>query len=132
MDKENPLNQQVNSIPSDALNTPSKEQEQLLETSSQNVQNSNNNANKKMLLKVYLEKISPFQQRIQIYSYLLSYAANALAELILLQKLIRIPDNFLPVVTSKRDLDIKQALKTFSTTKRMALAILFPSSTIKL
>ena len=47
MDKENPLNQQVNSIPSDALNTPSKEQEQLLETSSQNVQNSNNNANKK-------------------------------------------------------------------------------------
>lgn len=46
MDKENPLNQQVNSIPSDALNTPSKEQEQLLETSSQNVQNSNN-ANKK-------------------------------------------------------------------------------------
>ena len=94
MDKENPLNQQVNSIPSDALNTPSKEQEQLLETSSQNVQNSNNNANKKMLLKVYLEKISPFQQRIQIYSYLLSYATNALAELILLQKLIRIPDNF--------------------------------------
>ncbi|PGO73876.1 hypothetical protein [Bacillus cereus] len=47
MDKENPLNQQVNSIPSDALNTPSKEQEQLLETSSQNVQNPNNNANKK-------------------------------------------------------------------------------------
>ncbi|HDR7541273.1 hypothetical protein CN553_00795 [Bacillus cereus] len=47
MDKENLLSQQVNSIPSDALNTPSKEQEQLLETSSQNVQNSNNNANKK-------------------------------------------------------------------------------------
>lgn len=99
MDKENLLSQQVNSIPSDALNTPSKEQEQLLETSSQNVQNSNNNTNKKMLLKVYLEKISPFQQRIQIYSYLLSYAANTLAELILLQKLIRIPDNFSPVVT---------------------------------
>ncbi|AOM09818.1 MULTISPECIES: hypothetical protein [Bacillus cereus group] len=47
MDKENLLSRQVNSIPSDALNTPSKEQEQLLETSSQNVQNSNNNANKK-------------------------------------------------------------------------------------
>ncbi|HDR4480831.1 TPA: hypothetical protein QCQ09_002413 [Bacillus cereus] len=47
MDKENLLSQQVNSIPSDALNTPSKEQEQLLETSSQNVQNSNNNVNKK-------------------------------------------------------------------------------------
>ncbi|AFQ16522.1 hypothetical protein P4493_21065 [Bacillus thuringiensis] len=47
MDKENLLSQQVNSIPSDALNTPSKEQEQLLETSSQNVQNSNNNTNKK-------------------------------------------------------------------------------------
>ncbi|HDR8093744.1 TPA: hypothetical protein QCZ12_003842 [Bacillus cereus] len=47
MDKEDLLSQQVNSIPSDALNTPSKEQEQLLETSSQNVQNSNNNANKK-------------------------------------------------------------------------------------
>ena len=46
MDKENLLSQQVNSIPSDALNTPSKEQEQLLETSSQNVQNSNNNTNK--------------------------------------------------------------------------------------
>lgn len=47
MDKEDLLSQQVNSIPSDALNTPSKEQEHLLETSSQNVQNSNNNANKK-------------------------------------------------------------------------------------
>ncbi|MBG9614040.1 hypothetical protein [Bacillus cereus] len=47
MDKENLLSQQVNSIPSDALNTLSKEQEQLLETSSQNVQNSNNNTNKK-------------------------------------------------------------------------------------
>ncbi|MDR2996017.1 hypothetical protein COK05_13020 [Bacillus cereus] len=47
MDKENLLSQQVNSIPSDALNTPSKEQEQMLETSSQNEQNSNNNANKK-------------------------------------------------------------------------------------
>ncbi|HDR4456086.1 hypothetical protein COJ79_03465 [Bacillus thuringiensis] len=44
---KNLLSQQVNSIPSDALNTPSKEQEQLLETSSQNVQNSNNNTNKK-------------------------------------------------------------------------------------
>ncbi|MFJ5742984.1 hypothetical protein ACQKNT_14885 [Bacillus cereus] len=49
MDKENLLSQQVNSIPSDALNTPSKEQEQLLETSSQNVQNSNNNTNKKVV-----------------------------------------------------------------------------------
>ncbi|MES5953801.1 hypothetical protein QCI42_10070 [Bacillus fungorum] len=43
MDKENPLSQQVNNIPSDALNTPSKEQEQMLETSSQD----SNNANKK-------------------------------------------------------------------------------------
>ncbi|MGN7894065.1 hypothetical protein ACTJJY_18485 [Bacillus sp. 22475] len=51
MDKENLLSQQVNSIPSDALNTPSKEQEQLLETSSQNVQTSNNNANKKDVTK---------------------------------------------------------------------------------
>ena len=41
MDKENPLNQQVNSIPSDALNTPSKEQEQMLETSSQVEHNPN-------------------------------------------------------------------------------------------
>ena len=70
MDKENPLNQQVNSIPSDALNTPSKEQEQLLETSSQNVQNSNNNANKKMLLKVYLEKISYFNRE---YKFIVIY-----------------------------------------------------------
>ncbi|PFT62418.1 hypothetical protein COK67_21350 [Bacillus cereus] len=59
MDKENPLNQQVNSIPSDALNTPSKEQEQLLETSSQNVQNSNNNANKKDVTQVLSGKDFP-------------------------------------------------------------------------
>ena len=74
MEKKSLLSQQINSVPSDALNTPSKEQEQMLETLSQDEQNSNNNANKKMILKVYLEKISPFQQRIQIYSYLLSYA----------------------------------------------------------
>ena len=42
------LSQQINSAPSDALNTPSKEQEQMLETSSQDEQNSNNNANKKI------------------------------------------------------------------------------------
>ena len=98
MDKENLLSQQVNSIPSDALNTPSKEQEQLLETSSQNVQNSNNNANKKMLLKVYLEKIPYFNRE---YKFIVIYyhTRNTLAELILLQKLIRIPDNFSPVVT---------------------------------
>ena len=66
MDKENLLSQQVNSIPSDALNTPSKEQEQLLETSSQNVQNSNNNTNKKMRLKVYLEKIPYFNKEYKL------------------------------------------------------------------
>ncbi len=59
MDKENLLSQQVNSIPSDALNTPSKEQEQLLETSSQNVQTSNNNANKKDVTKGLSEKYFP-------------------------------------------------------------------------
>ncbi|MBR9745173.1 hypothetical protein CN268_12095 [Bacillus anthracis] len=47
MEKKSLLNQQINSVPSDALNTPSKEQEQMLETSSQDEQNSNNNANKK-------------------------------------------------------------------------------------
>lgn len=56
MDKENLLSQQVNSIPSDALNTPSKEQEQMLETSSQNEQNSNNNANKKEVTQGLSEK----------------------------------------------------------------------------
>lgn len=59
MDKENLLSQQVNSIPSDALNTPSKEQEQLLETSSQNVQNSNNNTNKKDVTQGLSEKDFP-------------------------------------------------------------------------
>ena len=59
MDKENLLSQQVNSIPSDALNTPSKEQEQLLETSSQNVQNSNNNTNKKDVTQGLSVKDSP-------------------------------------------------------------------------
>ncbi|ASK13356.1 MULTISPECIES: hypothetical protein [Bacillus] len=59
MDKENLLSQQVNSIPSDALNTPSKEQEQLLETSSQNVQNSNNNTNKKDVTQGLSGKDSP-------------------------------------------------------------------------
>lgn len=59
MDKENLLSQQVNSIPSDALNTPSKEQEQLLETSSQNVQNSNNNTNKKDVTQGLSGKVFP-------------------------------------------------------------------------
>ncbi|HDR8127890.1 MULTISPECIES: hypothetical protein [Bacillus] len=63
MDKENLLSQQVNSIPSDALNTPSKEQEQLLETSSQNVQNSNNNANKKDVTQGLSEKNSPISMK---------------------------------------------------------------------
>ncbi|GAB6511061.1 hypothetical protein [Bacillus cereus] len=63
MDKENLLSQQVNSIPSDALNTPSKEQEQLLETSSQNVQNSNNNANKKDVTQGLSEKDSPISMK---------------------------------------------------------------------
>ncbi|MFK4415868.1 hypothetical protein ABH961_004427 [Bacillus sp. RC251] len=43
MDKENLLSKQINRIPSDALNTPSKEQEQMLETSSQVEHNPNNN-----------------------------------------------------------------------------------------
>jgi hypothetical protein len=48
MEKKSLLSQQINSVPSDALNTPSKEQEQMLETSSQDEQTSNNNnANKK-------------------------------------------------------------------------------------
>ncbi|EJV56422.1 MULTISPECIES: hypothetical protein [Bacillus cereus group] len=50
MDKENLLSEQINRVPSDALNTPSKEQEQMLETSSQvehNPNNNNNNVNKK-------------------------------------------------------------------------------------
>ncbi|AFQ08453.1 TPA: hypothetical protein ACG05V_000963 [Bacillus pacificus] len=47
MEKKSLLRQQINSVPSDALNTPSKEQEQMLETSSQDEQTSNNNANKK-------------------------------------------------------------------------------------
>ncbi|PGM00095.1 hypothetical protein COE01_01340 [Bacillus thuringiensis] len=63
MDKENLLSQQVNSIPSDALNTPSKEQEQLLETSSQNVQNSNNNANKKDVTQGLSEKNPPISMK---------------------------------------------------------------------
>ena len=41
MEKKSLLSQQINSAPSDALNTPSKEQEQMLETSSQDEQNSN-------------------------------------------------------------------------------------------
>lgn len=47
MEKKSLLSQQINSVPSDALNTPSKEQEQMLETLSQDEQNSNNNTNKK-------------------------------------------------------------------------------------
>ncbi|WP_346818014.1 hypothetical protein [Bacillus paramobilis] len=45
MDKENLLSEQINHVPSDALNTPSKEQEQMLETSSQMKHNPNNNNN---------------------------------------------------------------------------------------
>jgi len=45
MDKENLLSEQINRVLSDALNTPSKEQEQMLETSSQVKHNSNNNNN---------------------------------------------------------------------------------------
>ncbi|CUB15177.1 hypothetical protein BN2127_JRS1_05363 [Bacillus cereus] len=45
MDKENLLSEQINRVPSDALNTPSKEQEQLLKTSSQVKNNPNNNNN---------------------------------------------------------------------------------------
>ncbi|MBE7097455.1 MULTISPECIES: hypothetical protein [Bacillus cereus group] len=47
MDKENLLSHQINHVPSDALNTPSKEQEQILETSSLVEHNPNNNVNKK-------------------------------------------------------------------------------------
>ncbi|EJV74678.1 hypothetical protein V7652_25560 [Bacillus thuringiensis] len=45
MDKENLISEQINHVPSDALNTPSKEQEQMLETSSQMKHNPNNNNN---------------------------------------------------------------------------------------
>ncbi|HDX9652536.1 hypothetical protein [Bacillus wiedmannii] len=45
MDKENLTSKQINRVPSDALNTPSKEQEQMLETSSQMKHNPNNNNN---------------------------------------------------------------------------------------
>ncbi|AFQ12331.1 TPA: hypothetical protein ACG05V_003307 [Bacillus pacificus] len=41
MDKEKLVNKQMNRVPSDALNTPSKEQEQMLETSSQVEHNPN-------------------------------------------------------------------------------------------
>ncbi|PHB04924.1 hypothetical protein COE81_19845 [Bacillus wiedmannii] len=44
MDKENLISEQINRVPSDALNTPSKAQEQMLETSSQMKHNPNNNA----------------------------------------------------------------------------------------
>ena len=70
MDKENPLNQQVNSIPSDALNTPSKEQEQLLETSSQNVQNSNNNANKRCYSRSIWKRFPHFNRE---YKFIVIY-----------------------------------------------------------
>ena len=59
MEKKSLLSQQINSVPSDALNTPSKEQEQMLETSSQNVQNSNNNTNKKDVTQGLSGKDSP-------------------------------------------------------------------------
>ncbi|PEM85152.1 hypothetical protein CN558_22430 [Bacillus wiedmannii] len=45
MDKENLLSEQINRVPSDTLNTPSKEQEQMLETSSQVKHNPSNNNN---------------------------------------------------------------------------------------
>ncbi|PFB71932.1 hypothetical protein CN286_31210 [Bacillus anthracis] len=47
MDKENLVSEQMNRIPPDALNTPSKEQEQMQETSSQVEHNPNNNVNNK-------------------------------------------------------------------------------------
>ncbi|MGM2820564.1 hypothetical protein [Bacillus cereus group sp. Bce001] len=47
MDKENLVSEQMNRVPSDALNTPSKEQEQMQETSSQVEHNPNNNVNNK-------------------------------------------------------------------------------------
>ncbi|AAP26375.1 MULTISPECIES: hypothetical protein [Bacillus] len=43
MDKEKLVSEQIARVPSDALNTPSKEQEQMLETSSQVEHNPNNN-----------------------------------------------------------------------------------------
>ncbi|PEC81995.1 hypothetical protein [Bacillus cereus] len=43
MDKEKLVSEQMNRVPSDALNTPSKEQEQMLETSSQAEHNPNSN-----------------------------------------------------------------------------------------
>lgn len=59
MEKKNLLSQQINSVLSDALNTPSKEQEQMLETSSQDEQNSNNNTNKKDVTQGLSEKDFP-------------------------------------------------------------------------
>ncbi|MGG5785231.1 hypothetical protein [Bacillus albus] len=43
MDKEKQVSEQMNRIPTDALNTPSKEQEQMLEIPSQVEHNPNNN-----------------------------------------------------------------------------------------
>ncbi|WP_242261019.1 hypothetical protein [Bacillus cereus group sp. BfR-BA-01453] len=43
MDKEKLVSEQIARVPSDALNTPSKEQEQMLETSPQVEHNPNNN-----------------------------------------------------------------------------------------
>ncbi|PEW76277.1 hypothetical protein CN424_19155 [Bacillus cereus] len=43
MDKEKLVSEQMNHVPSDALNTPSKEQEQMLETSSQMEHDPDNN-----------------------------------------------------------------------------------------
>ncbi|PGU46886.1 hypothetical protein [Bacillus cereus] len=43
MDKEKLVSEQMNHVPSDALNTPSKEQEQMLETSSQVEHDPDNN-----------------------------------------------------------------------------------------
>lgn len=47
MDKENLLSEQINRVPSDALNAPSKEQEQMLEI--------------KILTKTYMAQTYPFQ-----------------------------------------------------------------------
>lgn len=57
MDKEKLVSEQINRVPSDALNTPSKEQEQMQETSSQVEHNPNNN----VIIKTYTARIYPFQ-----------------------------------------------------------------------
>lgn len=60
MDKKDLLSQQLDSVSLDALNTPSKAQEQLQETSQEA-----HNLNKKDSTQVYMAKIYQFQMYIE-------------------------------------------------------------------